>query len=232
MNQLSSEHLEELTDEANRRLLEFGVGKFDPVPAGVVRILHDIIKKWYQEKEESWAMQRISEVTITAKAAMKLSEQGYERGHAAAKREVVPTNGNGHDSLPDPDVARDNIANMLANGGGGALASTITKPRTLAEVDDVVLPAVDNAAKSEQLREIIHELQDMAVDEVMPTMAFWDNAKPPHLPKAQALLMRHLLTWNRLAEYARLEISPRAFKSKRKVTGRAVADDAGDEGEP
>lgn len=218
MSDLSSEHLTEITELVNERLKEFNLGNMPNLSAGVIRAAHDIIKKWYQEKEESWAMQRISEVTITAKAAMKLSEQGYEAGRAAAKREVAPANGNGHGSLPDPDIARDNIAAMLASASGGALASTIIKPRSLAEVDDA-LPAMDKSAKSDQLREIMHELQDMAVDEVMPTMAFWDNAKPPHLPKAQALLMRHTLTWNRLAEYAHLEVSPRAFKSKRKVAG-------------
>lgn len=204
MSELSKDQLQELFDAIMGRMQEFEL----PMPSavlltkGAVRVAYDVIAPFVRGQ------------MIPAREEAEDKKRAL---FASVRAEPVKANGNGHRSLPDPDVARDNIANMMASAAGGALASTIIKPRTLAEINDVPLPAMDNSAKSDQLREIMHELQDMAVDEVMPTMAFWDNAKPPHLPKAQALLMRHLLTWNRLAEYAHLEVSPRAFKSKRKV---------------
>lgn len=86
MAELSSEHLQELTALVNERLAEFGPAELR-LDIGIVRIAHDVIVKWYQEKGESWAMQRISDVTITAEMAGQLSRQGYSKGYDAAKRE-------------------------------------------------------------------------------------------------------------------------------------------------
>lgn len=91
MSELSKEQLQQLTDAVNERFAEFDPGKFAAFPPGVVRIMTDVIRRWYQEKEESWAMQRISDVTIAAEMAMKLSKQGYDVGYAAANAEIQPT---------------------------------------------------------------------------------------------------------------------------------------------
>lgn len=90
MSDLTKEQLQQLTDAVNERFAEFDPGKFAPLPLGAVRIMTDVIKTWHREKEESWAMQRISDVTITHEMVMKLSEQGYARGYEAAKSEKSP----------------------------------------------------------------------------------------------------------------------------------------------
>lgn len=103
MSDIGDEHLAELTDLINDRLKEFELHNMQMLTVGHTRIAHDEIKRFYQEREVSWAMQRISDVTITAEMALKLSEQGYERGLADAKREHEA-------SLPPPKPPIDPVA--------------------------------------------------------------------------------------------------------------------------
>lgn len=92
MNSLSTEQLEQIAALIHARIDEFGTEytRLTKPSVGVVRIAVEVIKQWHVEKEESWAMQRISEITITHEMAMKLSEQGYRMGYAAAKKEAAP----------------------------------------------------------------------------------------------------------------------------------------------
>lgn len=93
MSEIGLEHLAALTDVINARLKEFGLHNMPQLSAGHIRIAHDEIKRFYQEREEAWAMQRISEVTITSVPsglpAMRLSDQGYKEGYEAAARDLA-----------------------------------------------------------------------------------------------------------------------------------------------
>lgn len=88
------------------------------------------------------------------------------------------------------------------------------KPRTLAEVDKEALQTSRMTAseRSAQLREIVGCLQDMADGDEMPSMATWDERKPTHLPKADAITKQWDFSWGELAVYCRL-----------KYTGKRVA---------
>lgn len=329
MSELAKEQLQELTDLINARLAEFENSLMPTLTPGIVRTSHDVIKKWYEEKEESWAMQRISEVTITAEMAMKLSKQGYDMGLEAAKRKMAaaqpshvetvkgptgavsaavtdeppmfPYRHPDWDKPPLASVARivkreptpEEVAygielerELTANGNGIAAEETPQpvletidainrhngvpgwrpgeeygvnlseqatatlgpehvvvpalvprRPRTLEEVD------ADEAAaklrqsppdrKADRLREIIHELQDLAVEDVMPTILLWDSARPPHLPKAQAIVKGYELSWSQLAEYAKLKYQGKSGpRQKHAVLSSASLGDADGHGDP
>lgn len=241
MMTISNEDLAELTKRINARFDEFSVGGgpiFEPVTLGIVRLVYGVIAEWQEETEPATHNTIMGDFADDF-ALSTMTPPAYSNGHGAkppaTSREARapikddPLSVYANSTLgpehvvvtplkptpPDPDVAREKLANALANGSGGALEQ-----------------AMDRDKKAEQLRAIIYELQDMAVDEVMPSMNFWNSAKPPHLPLAAALLARHNLTWNRLAEYAKLESRAQGQKVKVKVATRALADDADGEGEP
>lgn len=126
MSSISNERLQEFTDLINQRLKEFDSPHMPRLSAGIVRVAHDVIKQWYEEREEGWAMQRISEVTITAEMAMKLSQQGYERGVAAAQRnkhdqafdfpEGEPPATNGFTRIPEAEPTPEPDPHPLRSG--------------------------------------------------------------------------------------------------------------------
>lgn len=234
MSELSNEHLQELYDAIKGRLEEFEL----PMPSavlltkGAVRVCHDVIKKWYEEKEESWAMQRISDVTITAEMAMKLSKQGYEMGYEAAKANMSPARDEAADKWPLVEKSAEEVADAINthNGVEGyapvglstqAVAAlgpehTVVTPLKVAgrpmdemDRDEFMHLGLNSEEKSAVLRDIIAELQMLSVHGEMLTMADWDARKPPTLPKAQAALMRYQMSWGQLAEYARLKYEGR-----------------------
>ncbi len=262
MSDLTKEHLEELTALVNERIEELGLPPTvtfgNRLSHGIVRIAHDVIKRWYEEKEESWAMQRISEVTITAEMAMKLSKQGYDVGYAAAQSAMDPareeaadkrtlivdppaTNGSalmmdGTEQTPEPDDDPYGIRSMFSEKPDAppiappqapmgvlspAAAATLgpehgmvtplkVTGRTLEEADRALMcVGLNSEEKSAILRDIIAELQMLSANGEMPTMAIWDERKPPSLPKAPTALLRYGLTWGKLAEYANLKYEGR-----------------------
>lgn len=116
-----------------------------------------------------------------------------------------------------------------------------TKPRTLAEVDAEAAGQKD-AEKDEEtaaavtglrmskgeraadLRATIYALQDMSVDEVMPSMDEWYKLRPAGMLTAQGVMSRHNVTWSDLARYARLtpkSETKRAAKSAEKRKAKA-----------
>lgn len=62
-------------------------------------------------------------------------------------------------------------------------------------------------------RELIAELQRQAMGGVMPSVAFFDDARPATWAKAQAHTARLNVTWNDLAKLADLKPNPRGFKT-------------------
>lgn len=111
----------------------------------------------------------------------------------------------------------------------GVSEAVLRRPRTLAEVDaeatkDKPAPSpeketaaeeirtmrMDATQRAAQLREIVGYLQDMAEGNEMPSMATWNEKKPAHLPKADALTHRYSLNWAELARYCHLD-----FQGKR-----------------
>lgn len=99
----------------------------------------------------------------------------------------------------------------------------VSRPRTLAEVD------AEKSGRTEQLRQIIAELQRMAVDGAMPTIADWDERKPSHLPIWKSISQRHGLLWSELAKRAGLTTG-RGRKGADEVADlqrKAAAHDAG-----
>lgn len=132
---------------------------------------------------------------------------------------VIPivTNGNGHHAEPSP-------AAVAALGPEHTVVTPIVprrQPRTLAEVDadtseDVKTLRMGADERAAQLREIVGRLQDMADHGEMPSMAVWDERKPTHLPKADAITKRWDFSWGELAAYCHL-----------KFTGKRVAKSIG-----
>lgn len=128
---------------------------------------------------------------------------------------LVPRRG-----LPDPDLARANLATALAGSGMESLARH--KPRTLAEVDAEIRPTKHRMSRPEKraanlnarapsrkgadptLNEVIVQLQRMAMGGKMPSMKTWDESKPATWPVATTLLSRLDLTWTELAKEAEL----------------------------
>lgn len=226
MSDLSNQHLQELTGLVNARLDEFKMANMPALSPGVVRVAHDVIKKWYQEKEEAWAMQRISDVTITAEMAMKLSEQGY----AAAKRDMStlgaePAGGSplGTDPPQNFDVGSplrgvDNeVSASQASKNGNDKQSVLPDSDFSAAATAGVLAAGDmdgelrytrmtTDEKAARMREIIGVLQDKAVDGMMPSMAEWETLRPSHLPRSQALVKQYDINWGDLAARAKLQM--------------------------
>lgn len=79
------------------------------------------------------------------------------------------------------------------------------------------LPSIADAEredKAAELRAIVGLLQDMAVENNMPTMAEWDEGKGKYaggdkLPNAAMACKRHRLTWGTFASYAKLDYKGR-----------------------
>jgi hypothetical protein len=97
------------------------------------------------------------------------------------------------------------------NGRGetAEVADLLTKPpRTLAEVDAEQAhhkADLDAETRRAQYREILLELQTMAVGNIMPTIDYWNANRPGHLPNAQGILLRWGLDgWGELANRAQL----------------------------
>lgn len=102
---------------------------------------------------------------------------------------------------------------VVTNGAPDATPAPETPPAPAADdADD------DNAAdraslrmgadeRAAELRNLLIELQVMSSDgHTMPTMVEWDDKRPKHMSKAQALLKRHNVTWKELAIRARLKM--------------------------
>lgn len=277
---LSKEQLEELTERVNARLAEFGERMFDPMSAGVVRIVVDVI-------EAHWDVDGVSvEVRAWPKPAdLNIGDplqDGYHIGYQTARREMAAANGteNGPavvtNSAPEPQM----ISRMpvvvspmihepvlaFVRGEGRVdesqeadksqkasivVAGTTPEPtptpelphaaitfkpvgagRTLVEVDADTDASAELAAagatltggtavrarltteeKATQWREILAALQDMAVDGMMPTTAFWNEHKPAHLPVWQTISGRwYIDSWGELAARAKLEYSGKPGK--------------------
>lgn len=98
--------------------------------------------------------------------------------------------------LPDPDVCRDNLAQALAAGSGGALVQAINHPPTPAEAD----------ALAWELGDILTALRDMAVDGQMPRLKTWESDRPDNLPCWSTIKARHGIdSWAEMAHLAGLE---------------------------
>lgn len=137
-------------------------------------------------------------------------------GPTRADSELDRVRDHGKPALPEPDVAREQLATALAeaNGDGGNIVSLINrKPRTLAEVDrgkpkgrpkgrrGNVLPTVD---------ELVAEVKRQAMGGVMPTLAQFNQSKPGNWATATAHLQRLGISWDQLRRRAGLKVNPRA----------------------
>jgi len=115
--------------------------------------------------------------------------------------------------LPNPDVAREQLAEAVANGSGGEAALAIGRPVSQADKQRVL-----RAEREKELEEIIAALREMAVDGEMPSITTYNLEKPSHLPAWSNINYRHAITtWGTLAERAGLHYNP-----QRKGTGKAV----------
>lgn len=94
---LSSEKLQELTEEVNARYEEFGKPLiFPPLTPGAVRVAYDAIGEW-ERKQNTAALED------HANAYNNAYERGYEHGYAEAERVTKPVHAPDDDG-PDPDA--------------------------------------------------------------------------------------------------------------------------------
>lgn len=119
--------------------------------------------------------------------------------------------------LPDPNIAREQLAHALAIGSNGSLAAALTRPaHDVAEEEDAEERAEKAASVREQatrrdqarqaeLQAILVALQKMAVDGQMPKIEEWNEERPNGLPSAETLLRRYDMdSWGDLAKRAGL----------------------------
>lgn len=137
--------------------------------------------------------------------------------------------------VPDPDVARENVAMMLANGSGGALVQAIAKPRTLEEVDadrkrdykrEYELRAKRKSPSKHDrsshqavgrngnvlptLDEVIAEIKRQAMAGVAPSMSQFNDARPANWATVNSQMQRFDMTWHQLIERAGLKPNRRS----------------------
>lgn len=100
--------------------------------------------------------------------------------------------------LPDPDVARDKLADALAQGSAGSLVLAMAKEDD--EGDD------PDAKKRADFDALVRELQRVAMGGVMPRMTTWDAIKPAHMPTSKWIINNYRMGWRQLAEVADLQM--------------------------
>jgi hypothetical protein len=215
MSRLTDEQLSELTALINARLDEFDVSLMPKLSRGVVRVAHDEIIRFHEERGESWAMQRISEVRITAEMAMKLSKQGYALGYEAANREMSPAPKGFPDEAEDkrngipawrqgddyaPQKGDEKLSDARAATGNplGLVPAEPAADEPVQRYGKGIVPTLD---------QVLAELRRESMGGVMPTMAQFDEARPATWATAAAHLVRLKLSWPQLAELA--ELKPR-----------------------
>lgn len=172
-------------------------------------------------------LQRVVERTLTTalKTAIDAPALSPQKSDEKLTRQEVEQTS--EPTAPAPTRVTDNHAVVIDHNGLSVVE--INQPRTLAEADGindavdeqpapeadadddtaVVLAALrmGKDEKAAALRNTLIELQIMSNDGVtMPTMEEWDKKRPKGMPKAQAILKRHDLTWNELAIRARLKM--------------------------
>lgn len=220
---LTKEQLHELTGRVQERIDEFGptAQHMPQMSPGVIRLVVDVFAEWQEARD-----QKKKEEILRALGTIKSEECiGISEAKPEPEPESPPVN---VWSVPEPKTvkAKPEPKTVLPNGNGQhaelsseAVATLgpehvtinplkINNPPTLEQVDELNDLAMGSVEKASLLREIIGELQMISEDGEMPTMAQWNDRKPAHLPKAAALLARYSLSWERLAEYARLRFDP------------------------
>lgn len=142
----------------------------------------------------------VPDLGAAGKAAKAAIEAVGERmvSRATAPQKSVEKSISPDPRVPDPDVAREKLAQALAAGSNGSMAAVISKPRTLEEAD------ADAAARAKELGAVVAALQAMAVDGEMPTVARWETERVADLPSWKTLSLRHGLSWVDVARKAGL----------------------------
>jgi len=198
---LTNDQLSEITNAINARLAEFDNNLMPTLPLGIVRVAADVIKRWHEERGEAWAMQRISEVTITHEMALKLSKQGYALGHEAAKREMAPArdeaedkrNGfhvrdDGSEQTPWRDVA--DLAEHPIAGAPDEEPRTNPPPKSDEKLTSPPAPLVPRRIQPRTLAEVD---QDKDGDEVELVTTRADRSATRLDPEEKAAALRECL---------------------------------------
>jgi len=136
---LTSSELADLTQRINGRLDEFKLGDYLPkMTLGLVRLVYDVIEEQRDEQEAAAVRESLRELVVRHQDA---DDKGREQWDDPMKQlwadmdEAIATPSISTSRLPDPDIARDKVANALAAGSNGNLVAILNKPRTLEEVD-------------------------------------------------------------------------------------------------
>lgn len=235
---LTTEQLGELTERVNDRIDEFGeVGApwFEPMRAGIVRLVHDVIEEWKQQREEQHD-------NAWRELARELVRRQEEREQ--------PLNGNHAPvvAFPPTHVAEATIT--IGPKVAAILGPEHTTVTPLVEVnssmDDDFDDDFDDAPKPKRgmtdarrrqlddlkqqrrrkveyerkasagkngnvlptLDELITEVQRLSMGTgIMPTLATFDAARPGNWATAGAHMHRLEMTWEQLAKEA--ELRPR-----------------------
>ncbi len=173
MSELSKEQVQTLQDAIIERLQEFELPAVMMPSKGLVRVAYDVI-------------------SLYVRGQMTPARQEAEDKHPAAQPRKP---------LPDPDVARDKLADALAQGSAGSLVLAMAK----VEDDDE-----DDNPQGATVQSVVSALKQMAMAGIMPRRVTWDNSRPTHLPNANALLKNYGVNWAELARMAELRVDKTA----------------------
>jgi hypothetical protein len=210
MSNLSKKQLSELHQAIVERLQEFEMPSEKLPSAGVVRVAYEIIAPFVRGQmtpaRDEAEDKRVVAIHVAPLRPEYSDDDAPPLGWGDEDDRVPALIRNGRP--PDPDVARENVAQALANGSGGQLASLVgRRSRTLEEVDKG--RSTPRGAYIPSERELIAELQRQAMAGVMPSAEAFDDNRPAGWSKAHAQMARLDRRWSELAEMAGLRPNPR-----------------------
>jgi hypothetical protein len=84
MTSLTNEEVDKVRERVAVRLEEFGCQTLHAPSLGIVRLMIEVYEEIQAEQDPAWVAQRLSDITITGEMALKLRQDGYEAGLAAA----------------------------------------------------------------------------------------------------------------------------------------------------
>lgn len=228
MNNLTTEQLTELTRLINDRLGEFNIDGcapfFEPVTAGQVRLMYSVIAEWQGDSQAS-PLPAATPVTKSEFVGIRLEDSQYDAlqdiaagigkpgNISAAVRHVI-------DVVPAPEEC--SISPQAA--------ATLGPEHT---INTPLKPASRAREKAEQGRatvgallptreEFLAEVKRQSMGGVIPTMKFFDDAKPATWSTAAAHMLRlGIRGWADVAELCGLKMN-RLSREPQAVNGNGA----------